>query len=277
MQEDIEELVTFLNQQKVRHAAHFPAIEAEKLLTFMGTTSLAGARAALGICPVLRLEAASPGELRVHLRGPLPRPPESGECITVHLTRLDQYQGFQVKSPPLEGPHDLERLATSGTSEGEVVVHATRIFTVHHSPYTMKFFESIPFEEVLETVGALRYALVGVGENANVSPRFVFHTEVEGGKAALYHGDGLALKTYMNLKTNRNESRLVLDLDDYSGYVLSGEVEEFERHQHPVAHDRITDGFAAGGWGKPSRTFRLLADRWERIAPTGPATRGRPA
>jgi hypothetical protein len=106
-----------------------------------------------------------------------------------------------------------------------------------------------------------------VGETANLSPRFVFHHEVRDGKLLLFHGDGLALKTYMNVRVNRSETRLVIDLDDYSGWALRGQVEEFAPHQHPEAYERICQGFTAGSWGKPSRVFRFAPESFERIRP----------
>lgn len=273
MESDLQQLLDFLDQQKAKQAPHFPTVRFEKVLSFMGTTSLAGTYAAVAICPLRSLAPAPEAgtqELRVHLGGPLPRPPVRGECVTVHLTNVDRYQGYQVKTRALAGADGPSLFEEQGD---EVVVKGNQIFTVHHSPYTMKFFEQIPFDEVRQMVGGCRYALVAVGETANVSPRFVFHVEERHGRAVLYHGDGLALKTYMNLKTNRQETRLVVDLDDFSGYVLRGTVEEFQPHQSPEAYQRICAGFTAGNWGKPSRTFRLVADTWERVGPTAPATR----
>jgi hypothetical protein len=269
---DIQKLLEFLAQQKDKQASHFPTVKYDKILSFMGTTSLAGTHAAVGVCPIQSLEPASGGkELRVQLRGALPRLPARGECLTVHITNVEQYQGYQVKSKTLLSPEAA--LSLYEPSGDGVTVKGSQIFTVHHSPYTMKFFEQIPFEEVQEIVGRVRYALVGVGEQANISPRFIFHHEVRLGRMVLYHGDGLALKTYMNLKSNRQETRLVLDLDDFSGYVLRGTIEEFQPHQNPEAYERICQGFTAGNWGKPSRTFRFVADTWEPIAPTGPAVK----
>jgi hypothetical protein len=267
VQADLQELLDFLEQQKVKQVPHFPAVRFDKVLSFMGTTSQAGTHAAMGICPVHALLPEAEQELRIHLRGPLPRPPARGECITVHLTSIDQYQGYQVKSRPMGGPDSAPSLYEDRGVE--LVVKGSQIFTVHHSPYTMKFFEQIPFDEVRQMVGGCRFALVAVGETANISPRFVFHIETRGERVVLYHGDGLALKTYMNLRSNRQESRLVLDLDDYSGYLLRGTVEEFQPHQNPEAYERICQGFTAGNWGKPSRAFRLVVDAWEKIAPTG--------
>ena len=272
MEADLRQLLEFLDGQKERQASHFPTVKYDKVLSFMGTTSLAGTHAAVAVCPIRSLEPVAGGkELRVHLRGPLPRLPGRGECLTVHITNVEQYQGYQVKSKTLLSPEGTPSLYDMAGDA--VIVNGSQIFTVHHSPYTMKFFEQIPFEEVQEIVGRVRFALVGVGEQANISPRFIFHHEVRLGRVVLYHGDGLALKTYMNLKSNRQETRLVLDLDDFSGYVLRGTIEEFQPHQNPEAYERICQGFTAGSWGKPSRTFRFVADTWERIAPTGPAIR----
>jgi hypothetical protein len=272
VERDLEALLDFLEQQKGKQAPHFPAVRYDKVLSFMGTTSLAGTHASVAVCPVRSLEpGATPQDLRVRLRGPLPRPPIRGECVTVHLTNVELYQGFQVKTRSLVGEGGTGQLY-EGADE-DLVVHGNQIYTVHHSPYTMRFFEQIPFEEVQQTVGKTPYALVAVGETANVSPRFVYHVETRQGRPLLYHGDGLALKTYMNLKSNRMETRLVLDLDDFTGYVLHGTVEEFQPHQNPDAYARICQGFTAGDWGKPSRTFRFVAERWQPIAPTGPAFR----
>jgi hypothetical protein len=235
----------------------------------MATTSLPDSLAGLSINPIRRLESVNGSkELHVHLRGLLAREPQPGECVTVHVTNPDQYQGYQVKSRTLGGRTPSTDLLEP--EDGGVVVKGSQIFTVHHSPYTMKFFEQIPFEEVQQIVGKVPCALLAVGETANVSPRFVYHWELRDGKLALYHGDGLALKTYMNLKSNRRETRLALDLDDYSGFALEGMVEEFQPHQHPEAYEKICRGYAAGNWGRPSRTFRLTAEKIARIAPAAP-------
>ncbi len=270
MSSDLQGFLTFLEEQKVKQAPRFPTVEVPKVLSFMGTTSLAGSYAAVSVNRIRGLEPASAGrELRIGLVGPIARRPHRGECASVHITRVEQYQGYQGKTRArAAGVAETALLEGDGPS---LVVKGAQIFTVHHSPYTLKFFEHVPFEELQDTIGGVRYALVGVGENANLSPRFVYHAEVQQGQPCLYHGDGLALKTYMNLKSNRQETRLVLDLDDFSGWVLRGTVEEFQPHHHPVAYARICEGFTAGNWGKPSRTFRFVADTWERIAPTAPA------
>lgn len=265
MDAHLRDLLTFLDDQRARQAPHFPTVKYEKVLSFMGTTSLAGSYAAVSVNRVRKLEAAGQRELRIHLGGSLPRPPQAGECVTVHITHVDKYQGFQVKTRPLLGDAGLSELLETGPDG--LVVRGAQIYTVHHSPYTMKFFERIPFDEVLQTVGSIPCALVAVGETANLSPRFVFHQEVKLGRVALFHGDGLALKTYMNLRSNRQETRLAIDLDTWNGFALKGTDEEFQPHQHPEAYERICQGFAAGNWGKPSRVFRFLADSWQPIGP----------
>ena len=268
----LRQLEEFLEAQRRLHAQRFPTLRQELLLGFMCTTGRAGTRAAAAICPLRRFERGPTAtELRVHLRGPLPRDPVEGECIALHVTRLEQYQGYQVKTRAL-GADAARALADLYERDGDaLVVKGAQTYTVHHSPYTMRFFEEVPFEELRETVGRERFALVAIGERANVSPRFIWHTAVEDGRLALYHGDGLALKTYMNLRANPLETRLVLDLDGLSGYALYGTTEEVAPQSNPRAWELVQAGFAAGDWGRPSRMFRFAAERWERIAPTGPA------
>ena len=267
MSSDPRSFLAFLEDQKPQHARHFPALKVATALGFMGTTSRAGTFATCSVHALRRIERGpSPGELRVSLAGALPRAPVRGECVAVHMTRVERYQGYQVKT----------RALAPGASEAELVeagpdgllVKGAQIYTVHHSPYTLQFFERVPFEDVEETLAGLRHALVAIGETANLSPRFVFHHEVKDGKVLLFHGDGLALKTYMNVRLNRSETRLMLDLDDFSGWALRGTVEEFAPHQHPEAYERICQGFRAGSWGKPSRVFRFAPETFERIAPT---------
>lgn len=268
MSSDLESFLAFLEQQEARQAPHFPGLSVAKVLAYMGTTSLQGSFAACSVNPIVRLErGAAPQDLRIVLSGSLPRPPRPGECLTVHMTRVERYQGYQVKTRALAGGA-AEADLFEARPEG-LLVKGAQIYTVHHSPYTLRFFENVPFEDVAETVAGLPCALVAVGETANLSPRFVFHHEVKDGKLLLFHGDGLALKTYMNVRVNRCETRLVLDLDDYSGFVLRGTVEEFAPHQHPEAYERICQGFTSGSWGKPSRVFRFAPESFERIRPAG--------
>jgi len=258
-------MLQFFDEQRGRQAARFPKLKYAQVLTFMGTTSASGTHAAVGVNRLVGLEAAGERELDVRLAGALPRAPGPGECVSVHLVRPELFQGYQVKTGRLADAAAAARALAP--EEGGFRLHGTEIYTVHHSPYTMKFFERIPHDEVLRTVGGVGCALVAVGETANLSPRFVFHHEERLGRLALYHGDGLALKTYQNLKLNRQETRLALDLDTWSGFALRGTVEEFQPHQHPEAYAKICAGFTVGAWGKPSRVFRFVADGWEPVGP----------
>jgi hypothetical protein len=263
---ELQSFLAFLQDQKTRQASHFPGLHLEKVLSFMGTTSLPGSHAACSVNRLVRLERGpSIRDLRIRLAGPIARAPARGECVTVHVTRPERYQGYQVKTRVLTGGATETDLVEG--KGGELLVKGVQIFTVHHSPYTLKFFENVPYEEVEDTVVGVPCALVAVGETANLSPRFIFHHEVRDGKLLLFHGDGLALKTYMNVRVNRSETRLVLDLDDFSGWSLRGQVEEFAPHQHPEAYERICQGFTAGNWGKPSRVFRFAPESFERIRP----------
>jgi hypothetical protein len=267
---ELQSVVDFLEEQKVKQAPHFSTVQFEKVLSFMGTTGQPGTQASVSVHPMVRLEPAGDGsQLTVELRGDLPRAPDLRQCLTVHVTNVSQYQGFQIKTRSVDPGTPLSALYER-TPEGNLRIKGAQTFTVHHSPYTMKFFEQIPYDEVQETLGGVRAALVGVGVQANLSPRFIYHWELRDGRLALFHGDGLALKTYMNLKVNKRETRTILDLDGYAGFQVRGVVEEFSPHQNPAAFEKISGGFSAGNWGKPSRVFRLDVESVQRIAPVTP-------
>jgi len=261
----VEPFIQFFETQRGLHGPIFPEVQAGKVLTFMGTSSRSGCHPTVSLHRVLGVDGTDhPGELRVRLGGRLPRGPKPGECLSVHLTRLGQYRGFQVKTLPLAaGGAEADLLTEEGA---ELTVKGSRTYTVHHSPYTLRFFEEIPVEEVRELAAGLPFALVAVAETANLSPRFVFHHEVRDGQVLLFHGDGLALKTAMNLRTNAQETRVVLDLAQLGGWQLRGTVEQVREREHPVAWEKVHAGFASGGWGRPSRVYRFVAEALEPIA-----------
>jgi hypothetical protein len=264
---DVERFLGFLEAQRAAQAPRFASVQGGQVLAYMGTTSRPGTQAQVSVHRLREVrQGSAPNELAVRLAGALPWRPRDGECLSVHLTRPERYQGYQVKTAPLgpEGPGALFEEA-----EGEVTVKGRQLFTVHHSPYTLRFFERVPADEVQELCGEVRHALVAVGETANLSPRFVFHHEVKNGRLLLFHGDGLALKTWMNVRHNPRETRLLLDLDEGRGFALRGVVEPFAEADHPVAWQKVVDGFAAGAWGRPSRCFRLTVDSIEAIEPAG--------
>jgi hypothetical protein len=261
----VDSFVEFLERQRTLHGPRFPEVGAAKVLTFMATSSQAGTHPTVSLHRLGEVDATdSPGALRVRLVGRIPRPPAVGECLSVHLTRLEQYRGFQVKTLPVEAG---EPPGTQLTEDGhQLTVNGRRTYTVHHSPYSLRFFEEIPLEEVREVAAGLPFALVAVAETANLSPRFVFHHEVQDGRVVLFHGDGLALKTAMNLRTNAQETRVVLDLDQPGGWQLQGTVEAIREQEHPVGGEKVHAGFASGGWGRPSKVYRLVADSLAPLA-----------
>ena len=74
MSSDLQSFLTFLEEQKAKQASHFPTVKYDKVLSFMGTTSLPGSFAAVS---VNRIREIAPGltgrDLAIHLAGPLPR------------------------------------------------------------------------------------------------------------------------------------------------------------------------------------------------------------
>jgi hypothetical protein len=264
---DLERFLGFMEVQRAAQAPRFPSVPGGQVLAYMGTTSQPGTQARVSVHRLRGVAAgAAPNGLTVRLAGRLPLQPRQGECLTVHLTRPERYQGYQVKTRPL-GPGGAADLFDADGDD--LLVKGHQLFTVHHSPFTLRFFEAVPFEEVRELCAEVRHALCAVGETANLSPRFVFHHEVRDGRLLLFHGDGLALKTWMNVRRNPQETRLLLDLDEGRGFALRGLVEPFDRADHPVAWQKVIDGFASGGWGRPSRCFRLTVDEVEAIEPVG--------
>lgn len=265
MSSDLDRCLAFLETQRAAQAPRFPSVPAGQVLAFLGTTSRPGTVARVSVHRLRGIAAGgAPHELTVRLGGRLPLAPRHGECLAVHLTRPERYQGYQVKTAPLGlgGPSALYE------AEGDdLVVKGRHLFTVHHSPYTLGFFERVPFEEVGALCAGLRHALCAVGVTANLSPRFLFHHEVRDGRLLLFHGDGLALKTWSNLRQNPQEVRLLLDLDDGRGFALRGVTEPFGEAEHPVAWQKVADGFAAGGWGRPGRCFRMTVEAIEPVEP----------
>jgi hypothetical protein len=259
----LERFLEFLAAQEAAQAPRFRSVPVEKVLTFMATTGRPGSLAKVSVHALRGVaEGSTPPEVRVELGGRLPQRPAPRECLAVHLARLERYLGYQVKTRPLGAAGEGELCREDGAG---LTVLGSQLFTVHLSPYTLRFFERVPYEEVRQLAGEVRHAICAVGEAANVSPRFVFHREVRGGQLALFHGDGLPLKTWLNLRRNRRETRLVLDLDTFQGWALRGTVEEIGGAAHPVGVQKVHDGFAAGGWGRPSRCFRFVAEELEEL------------
>ncbi len=256
------EIVEFFEEQIEKQQRLFAVEHADKFICYMGSTSRHGVHLPVTAHRHLGLErGAGPTELVVKLGGDVPVP-AAGEIATVTL--FNRLVGYQVKTRP--GPGSAGAIAANG---GTTTVRGGQVFTLHHSPFMLTAFEKVPVEEVISTVGGSRYARVGVGAAANLSPRFCWHWEEVGGKLVLFHGDGLPMKTYLNLKSNPYVSRVAIDPETFTGFVAAGRAEEFQPADHPVAYEKICAGFANGGWGRPARVFRFVADGWTRLAPRG--------
>lgn len=254
------EVLSFVEAQILKQQRFFEAKVADKFVTYMGSTSTAGAYLAVSAHRLLGLEKGQgPTELVALLQGTPPRLPRSGEIATTCLSA--GYVGYQVKTRPAGAVGSpIESVG------GETRARGGQVYTLHHSPYMMTAFEKVPLDDVLAAVGGARFALLGVGAQANLSPRFCFHHEERGGKLVLFHGDGLPMKTYLNLKANPSITRVVLDPETFTGYVGEGLVEEFRPTDFPAAYERICTGFTNGAWGRPARVFRHVIDRWSRLS-----------
>ncbi len=256
----VGEVVAFIKEQLPKQQAYFGARRADKVLAYVASTSAPGTAASVSAHRLVSLQRGAAGnELQVELSGRLPRAPGAGEVASACL--FNQYVGYQVKT----------RLGATGAQvealDAVTRLRGSHVYTLHHSPFMMTAFERVPVDEVLGAVGGVPFALVGVGPQVNLSPRFNWHTEVRDGRLVLFHGDGLPLKTYLNLKTNRRVTRALLDPATFGGWLLEGTVEEYLAADEPVAHEATCAGFAAGGWGKPARTFRFTAEVIQALRP----------
>jgi hypothetical protein len=262
MSPSARDVVDFIQAQLPRQQRYFGATEMDKVLAHVASTSVAGSLASVSSHRLLSLDrGTAPSELVARVAGALPRLPGAGEIVTVCL--FNQLVGYQVKTRLAATPGAVE------AGGGATTVRGNQVYTLHHSPFMMTAFERVPLEQVLGSVGGARFALVGVGAQVNLSPRFNWHTEIRDGRLTLFHGDGLPLKTYLNLKTNPQVVRVLLDPETFGGFLLAGRVEEFEAEAEPAAHQAIVAGFQAGGWGRPARTFRFTAETITPLVPAG--------
>jgi hypothetical protein len=267
-----DEVARFIEAQKEHHAPILSNLGREKVLSFMVTSAASGRAASAGISA---LRGVAPGawgaEVELRLAAGLPRAPERGECIAVSMCEPSAYVGFkffgfQLKSHALLEPSFAPRLHQSDPGNG-TRVFAPRVFTIHHGPQTANFFEKIPFEEVSALAAKTPYVLTAVGEQANISPRWIFHHELRDGRLELFHGDSLQNKTYMNIRRNSREVRLILDLRTWTGFALDGTVEELNPAENRSAASAVEWAFARGGLKSPSRIYRHRAARAWRIGP----------
>ena len=68
MSSDLQSFLAFLEDQKAKQAARFPTVKYDKVLSFMGTTSLNGTYSAVSVNRLVRIEPGPTGrELRITL------------------------------------------------------------------------------------------------------------------------------------------------------------------------------------------------------------------
>lgn len=252
----------FLDELKLRQV---PWVPHPALLGFLATT---GVRASIPTVAIARVESIEPGEaqtdVEVRLRGGIPRVLLPGENVTVSINRYERFAGFQIKTRALEHLQAARGLWEELPPDS-LVVHGQRTYTTHHSPYDLQFFERVPYDELSTTLQGVNHGVIALGPEANVSPRLVFHHEIAGDRLTTYHGDGMAMKTYRNLRQNADAALMILDLESLRGYALVGRCEEVARDENPRATEQIDRGFQALGFGRPNRIFRHRCERFEAL------------
>ena len=260
MTQYLDEALALLAEQRRKQATLLPQFGDDKILSVMATSASPGQPPAVA---VRRIASVAPGatgaELEVSLRGELPRSPDRGECIAVAAAVIRDFRGFQMKTHGLVDPAFASRLHGAG-AEGPRI-HAAQVFTIQQGPKSADFFEKIPLEEVTATVARAGYALVAVGEQANLSPRWILHHEVRDGALELFQGDAFWSKTWLNVRRNPREVRLVFEPETGSGYAMEGTSVEFAAEAHPVAAAKIQGMFARLGVKKVARMSRMRVDR----------------
>jgi hypothetical protein len=200
----------------------------------------------------------------VHLKGALPRSLRPGENMTVTMNDYKRGRGYQVKTLPVAALGADEGHAAP--RPGTLVVHGRQTYTTHHGPYELRFLESLPFAEVHETLGGSTHAVVAMGPQVNISPRYVWYADVKLGRLATYHGDGVMMKTYRNLTANDVAVRVVFDFERLTGYALFGRCEEVRPADQPDAWRETCAGFTSLGYANPSRLFRHHCERIEAVS-----------
>lgn len=266
MTQHLDGALALLSAQRTKQAAFLPQFGDDKIVSVMATSASPGVAPTVAVRRVRAIEPAPiAAELELSLHGALPRAPDRGELIAIAAAAVRDFRGFQMKSHTLVDPAFGARLHGEGAHGARV--HAAQVFTIHPGPKSADFFEKVPVDEVTGTVREAGYAVVAVGEQANLSPRWIKHHEVRDGALELYQGDAFWSKTWLNFRRNPREVRLVLDLESGNGFALEGTTTEFAPAEHPVAAAKIQAMFDGAGIKKIARMTRL---RVERIWPVGP-------
>ena len=251
----VYDATAFLEEQLTRQAPLFAASQGELVLSFVGTSNTRGLAPSLSVHGLSKIAPIAGGAgLEVELTGAAPREPDSGECVTISITDWPKFRGYQLKTPAASGPvRLLER-----RRDDRVGLHASQVFTVHHSPNELHMFETIPFGEVLETAEVVPTVVVGIGRMANISPRFILGWEVQDGVLALIHGDGHRNKTWMNLQQNAVTSRVVFDRARGAGLSFEGPCQVIGESDAPGIFGALVGRYERIGYGPPARVYRQI-------------------
>ncbi len=254
----IDEAIGFLESQRVRQSPLFAPSQGRFVLSFLGTTSARGVVPVLTVHELGTITPTGSSSCRIQLAGAPPRDPARGESITVSVTDWPAYRGYQLKTQPCGAA--AARLVERPSAE-RFELHSTQVFTVHHTPNTVHMFEDVPFAEVEETARKVRRAVVGIGPLVNISPRFIICWEVRDGALSLFHGDGEANKTWMNLQQNASAASAVFDYETGQSMVFEGQCREIARPDYQAIFDELCHHYVRIGYGLPSRVYRLLVNR----------------
>lgn len=256
----------FLLQRADEAARRFPMPPSPKVLCFQATTGARGQPAALSAHERVRIGPGEGGKsFEIVVRGQLAHAPAKGDNVTVTLTRLERFRGFQIRTLIRTGASDARLVETLPT--GDLLLHGRYVYTMHNSPNSLNVFETIPWGEVEEMKLGERHVLAAVGERANISPRFAFHYEVTPDSLTMFHGEGYTNKTYLNIQRNEFETRAVVGLDDFCGYCFHGVTERVPLNDTSPGVLKVLEGFEAGGWGAPQRVYRFRATHASILAP----------
>ena len=266
------EVAAFLDSLRPRQV---PWVPQPAILGFLATSNTHGSHPSAAVVMVDELSPGSaPNDVEIRLRGQLPRALLAGETITVSINRYERYCGYQIKTRVLSQFEAAQECYER--RRDRLLLHGRRTYTTHHSPYELQFCERVPFDEVLGTVGAVDHAVLALGVEANISPRLLFHHELRRGILHTYHGDGLAMKTFLNLCENPCAVMLIFDFEVLQGYSLLGRCEEVSRNENARATEAIDRGFKALGFGRPNRIFRHSCDLIETLRVDGQQPREGP-
>jgi hypothetical protein len=236
-----------------------------RVLAYVGTASQSSAHPTMFVCPLAALtRGRNEASVDVALRGVLPREPAMTELVTLHVADPAKFRGYQIKTQEMLPGRDKSALFDTAPPR-KTVIHGERVFTVHHTPNTVAFFDRVPVDEIIADTTSVHHVIAGVGPGANISPRFIWHHELCGDRVRLVYGDGHLNKTAANFARNPHVTVAVIDLSTAAGYVLQGAGRRLTEADDRAVYRKVLDGFASGGWGVPAMVIDVTCWAWQPI------------